>query len=138
MIRIDEDQETIHITRGDTPQTNFNRIALCYPIYNFATEQEENYKFQPNDNISFVVFNKKGYTKDEIFRLDYKVSDLGYTEEVETIEIPLTEELMKKFPLSNKKQTYWYDISLNDTTTMLGFDEDGGKKMIVYPEAEEE
>lgn len=138
MIRIDDDLETIHITRGDTPKTQYNRLCFYFPIYDFTTEEEENYKFQLNDKISFVVFNKKGYTKDEIFRIDYKISDLGYTEETEAPEIPLTEELMKKFPLSNKKQTYWYDIVLNDTTTLLGFDEEGGKKMIVYPEAEEE
>ena len=137
MIKIDDDLETLHITRGDTPQAQFNKLCFYFPIYNFETEEEENYKFQLNDNISFVVFNKKGYTKDEIFRLDYKISDLGYTEETETPEIPLTEELMKKFPLSNKRQTYWYNIVLNDTTTILGSDDEGEKKMIVYPEAEE-
>ena len=138
MIKIDEDQETLHITRGDTPQSSFNTLAFCFPIYNFATEQEENYKFQLSDKISFVVFNKKGYTKNEIFRLDYTISSLGYIEETETPEIPLTEELMKKFPLADKKQTYWYDIVLNDTTTILGMDDEGAKKMIVYPEAEED
>jgi hypothetical protein len=138
MIRIDDDLETLHVTRGDTPQTQFNRLCFYFPIYNFETEEEENYKFQLDDEISFVVFNKKGYTKNEIFKLTWKISDLGYVEPSETPEIPLTEELMKKFPLSNKKQTYWYDIVLNDTTTILGMDEEGAKKIIVYPEAEED
>lgn len=137
MIKIDEDLETIHITRGDTPQTQFNRLCFYFPIYNFETKEEENYEFQLEDKISFVVFNKKGYTKPEIFRLDYKIKDLGYTEPTTTPEIPLTEELMKKFPLSNKKQTYWYDIVLNETTTILGLDDEGAKKIIVYPEADE-
>lgn len=137
MIKIDEDRTTLHITRGDTPQAQINRLCFYFPIYNFSTEQEENYEFGLDDKLSFVVFNKKGYTKNEIFRLDYKLRDLGYTEPSETPEIPLTEELMKKFPLSNKKQTYWYDIVLNDTTTVLGMDDEGAKKMIVYPEADE-
>ena len=138
MIKIDEDLQTIHINRGDTPQAQFNRLCFCFPIYNFETEEEENYEFQLDDKISFVVFEKKGYTKDEIFRLDYTIADMGYTRPTDTPEIPLTEELMKKFPLSNKKQTYWYNIVLNDTTTILGSDDEGNKKMIVYPEAEED
>lgn len=138
MIKIDEDLQTLHINRGDTPQAQFNRLCFIFPIYNFETEERENYKFQLDDKISFVVFEKKGYTKPEIFRLDYTIRELGYTEETETPEIPLTEELMKKFPLLNKKRTYWYNIVLNDTTTILGSDANGDKKMIVYPEAEED
>jgi len=137
MIRIDEDQTTLHITRGDTPKSQYNRLCFYFPIYNFETEEEENYEFGLDDNISLVVFNKKGYTKQEIFRLDYTIRDLGYTEPTETPEIPLTEALMKKFPLANKKQTYWYDIVLNDTTTVIGMDDEGAKKIIVYPEADE-
>ena len=30
-----------------------------------------------------------------------------------------------------------YDLILNDTTTMLGYDQDGAKKIIVYPEVDE-
>lgn len=137
MIRIDEDQETIHITRGDKTNESFNVLSFYFPIYNVKTEEEEEYEFQLEDKISFVAIEKKGYTKKEIFRLDYKIKDLGYTEPTKTPEIRLTEELTKLFPLSNKKQTYWFDIVLNDTTTILGFDEDGGKKLIVYPEADE-
>jgi hypothetical protein len=137
MIKIDEDATTLHITRGDTPQAQYNRLCFCFPIYNFETEEVEYYEFQLTDEISFVVFEKKGYTKNEMFRLTYTISELGYTRPTDTPEIPLTEELMKKFPLLNKKQTYWYDIVLNDTTTIMGMDDEGAKKMIVYPEADE-
>ncbi len=138
MIAIGDDKETIYITRGDTPQDKFNKIAFEFPIYNVKTKDEELYEFQLNDKISFVVFEKKGYTKKEIFRKDYKIKDIGYTEPTTFPEIVLTEEETKMFPLSNKKQTFWYDLVLNDTTTMLGYDEDGAKKIIVYPEADEE
>ncbi len=138
MIAIDNDKETIHITRGDTPQSNFNKIAFKFPIYNIATQETEDYEFQLDDKISFVVVEKKGYTKNEIFRKDYTIKDIGYTEPTTCPEIVLTEEETKMFPLSNKKQTFWYDLVLNDTTTMLGYDRDGAKKIIVYPEADEE
>mgnify|MGYP003571255141 CR=1 FL=1 len=138
MIAIGDDKETIYITRGDTPQDKFNKIAFEFPIYNVKTQKEELYEFQLDDKISFVVFEKKGYTKKEIFRKDYKIKDIGYTDPTTTPEIVLTEEETKMFPLFNKKQTYWYDLVLNDTTTMLGMDEEGAKKIIVYPEADEE
>ena len=76
MIRIDEDQETIHITRGDSTNESFNKLSFYFPIYNAETNEEEDYEFQLDDKISFVVLEKKGYTKKEIFRLDYKLRDI--------------------------------------------------------------
>lgn len=134
MIAIED--KTIHITRGDAT-SEFNRLAFYFPYYDKETETEKNYKFKPTDKISFVVFEKKGYTKSEVLRKEYILADIGYTEPTETPEIPLTAEDTKKFPLTNKAQTYWYDIVLNDTTTILGYDNEGAKKMIVYPAAEE-
>ena len=128
---------TIHITRGDITTGEFNRLAFYLPIYNAATKKEENYEFKPTDKIAFVAFAKKAYTKHEILRKEYTLAELGYTEPTTTPEIPLTEEDTKKFPLTNKKATYWYDIALNDTLTVLGFDHEGSKKIIVYPEGGE-
>lgn len=128
---------TIHLTRGDATNKNYNRLAFNFPIYNFGTKQEENYLFQLDDKIAFVVINKKGYTKEELLRKEYTPRELGYTAPVEIIDIPLTEEDTKNFPLTDKPVTYWYDIILNDTTTVLGYDDDGAKRIVVYPEVEE-
>jgi len=62
---------------------------------------------------------------------------MGYTEPTQYPEIILTEEDTKAFDLLSKKKTYWYDLVLNDTTTMLGYDEEGASKLVVYPEADE-
>lgn len=132
MVAIED--KTIHLTKGDITTGEFNGLAFCLPIFNAETGEEEYYEFKLTDKISFVVFEKKGYTKEEIFRIDYTLADLGYTEPTTTPEIPLTEELTSKFPQRNKKYTYWYDIALNDTLTVLGFDDEGAKKLIVYPE----
>lgn len=136
MVEIGED-ETIKITRGDTTTGAFNRLAFNYEIYNFETGEKELYEFQLTDKITFVVIEKKGYTKQEVLRKEYTLKDIGYTEPTTTVEIPLTEEDTKKFALTNKAKTYWYDLILNDTTTMLGLDENGSKKIIVYPEVGE-
>lgn len=127
-----EDETIIHLTKGDVTTGELNRLAFYLPISD--GEEETCYDFKPTDKISFVVFLKKGYTKDEIFRLEYTVEELGYTEPTTVVEIPLTEELTSKFPQKNKKTTYWYDIAVNDTLTFLGFDDEGAKKLIVYPE----
>lgn len=129
---------TIHLTRGDSTKKDYNNLAFEYPILNLATQEEEKYMFQLDDKITFVAMEKKGYTKEEIFKKEYTLRELGHGQPTETMEIPLTEEDTKKFPLSNKAQTYWYDIILNDTTTMLGYDDEGAKKLIVYPESPEE
>ena len=135
MLAIDPEDNTIYITRGDVPV--FSKIAFCLPIYNDETGEEELYQFKLTDKISFIVKEKKGYTKDEVFRIDKTLAEMGYTEPTYYPEIPLTEEMTKKFILSNKKTVYWYDVVLNDTATIIGFDEDGAKKIIVYPEGGE-
>lgn len=134
MIEAGEDEETIYITRGDEP--TFNELAFCLPLSNDG-EQEELYEFQLEDKISFVVKEKKGYTKKEILRIEKTLAEMGYTEPTKYPRIPLTAEDTKVFDLANKKTVYWYDLVLNDTVTILGYDENGAKKIIVYPEAGE-
>ena len=138
MIFVESDNQTLHITRGDATQEKFNNLAFQFPILNLETQEEELYEFQLDDKISFVAVEKKGYTKEEVLRKEYTLKDLGYTKPTTTPEIRLTAEDTKAFPLSNKKKTYWYDLVLNDEITILGLDDEGAKKIIVYPEVEEE
>lgn len=142
MIAIDpEDNRTIYLNRGDET-SEFFRLAFYFPIWNYETQQEEKYLFQPEDKISFIVVRKKSYTKEEVFRIDKTLKEMGILEPTYYPEIQLTSEDTKKFDLLNKAQTYWYDIVLNDTTTILGYmvdddDKTGASKIIVFPEGEE-
>lgn len=136
MIGIGEDKHTIYLTRGDTTN-QFFRLAFYFPIWNHVTQKEEKYTFKLTDKISFVVKEKKGYTKTEVLRIEKTLAEMGEVEPTQYPEIQLTEEDTKAFDLLNKKTTYWYDIVLNDTTTILGYDTDGAKKLIIFPEAEE-
>ena len=138
MIKIGEDLTTIHLTRGDSTNEEYNNLSFKAPYINALTGDEEDYIFTPNDKICFTVFEKKGYTKSEILKKEYTLTDLGYVENTTTPELRLTAEDTKKFPLTNKPVTYWYDLVLNETNTIIGYDEDGAKKIIVYPEANEE
>lgn len=138
MIAIDEDETTIYLTRGDATGTDYNVLAFKFPIWNPDTEEEENYEFKTTDKITFTIFEKKGYTKKEILSKEFTIGSLGYVEPTQYPELVLTSTDTKKFELLNKPKTYWYDIVLNDTTTIIGYDDDGAKRLIVYPEAEEE
>ena len=136
-----EDNRTIYLNRGDET-SEFFPLAFYFPIWNDETKQEEKYLFQLDDKISFVVMKKKGYTKEELFRVEKTLREMGEVEPTYYPEIQLTSEDTKKFDLKDKSATYWFDIVLNDTTTILGFmidDDDklGASKIIVMPEAEE-
>lgn len=136
MIAIDEDRTTIRLTRGDNTD-EYHRIAVEYPIWDFTQEKEILYEFQLTDEIAFAVYDKKGYRKEPVFSKSFKLNEIGYTEPTTSVEIPLTSTETKSFELLDKPKIYWYDIVLNDTTTILGYDEAGAKAIIVYPEAEE-
>lgn len=136
-----EDNRTIYLNRGDET-SEFFKLAFYFPIWNYETKQEEKYLFQPEDKISFIVLRKKGYAREEIFRIDKTLREMGQFEPTYYPEIQLTSGDTKKFDLLNKAQTYWYDIVLNDTTTILGYmvdddDKTGASKIIVFPEGEE-
>lgn len=129
MIAIDsEDLTTIYLTRGDKVEN----LSFFYPVWNEESGEEENYRFRRGDKISFIVVSRKGYTKDEILR-----KEIVLEEGTEFPVIELFPEDTKRFDLKNKRVTYWYDIVLNDTITILGYDEEGAKKLIVFPEGGE-
>ena len=58
------------------------------------------------------------------------IPDVGST--ILDIDIPGSE--MKIGEMANKPIEYWYEIELNDDETIIGYDEDGAKKLILYPE----
>ena len=120
MIKLED--KTLYITRGDSTNEH-NKL-----VFNW-----NDYEYQESDIITLIIFEKKGYPKNEVLKKEYNASDLIYDSTNHSIELELTTDDTLKFPLKNKKQTFWFDIYLNDNTTMLGFDEDGAKKCIVYP-----
>lgn len=116
MIKID-DEKTIHITRGDATN-DLNKLTISY----------DDYEFKTNDKLKLVVVEKKGYTEKIVFEKEQTVLSAS-----SSVDFALTSTETKSFPLENKKKTYWYDIRLNDDTTIIGYDEENAKKLIVYP-----
>jgi hypothetical protein len=117
MITIDEEQ-TISINRGDSCT-----IALTIPL-----SEDNLYQFNQGDIITFRVFEKNGYDKEKKLEKKFTVA-----EETDKVNIVLAEEDTLFVEATNKPQTYWYEITLNEDKTIVGYDEDGAKRLIIYP-----
>lgn len=111
--------KTIHLTRGDIAS-----IKLSIPL-----NETEKYEFQDGDKINFIV--KKRNDSNGEYMLNKEVA----TTEGETVcEINLTSQDTSFGPAINKPSRYWYEINLNGNQTIVGYDENGAKDLILYPE----
>lgn len=114
MLRIEN--KNMYLNRGDA-------IALTINC---------NETFSANDVIKFTICKKGDYSS-IIYQKEFTV-----IEESSAVTIELTsEETRLGNPLKNAPMTYWYEIELNGNTTLIGFDENGAKEFVLYPEATE-
>ena len=114
---IEIEGKTIIISRGDS-----GTIKLTIPL-----SDTENYEFQVGDKVQFRVFEKKNYNN--VF-LD---KEINIEEITSVIDICLTEKDTSIGEIINKPVTYWYEISLNETQTVVGYDDEGAAELILYP-----
>lgn len=119
MISIDNEQ-TIELSRGDSATIN-----LTIPL-----DDDNNYEFDVGDIIKLRVYEKNGYTKEPVLEKDFEVD-----EATEQVNIELDEEDTLFAPESNKALTYWYDISLNETQTIVGYNSENGPKLFIITPA---
>lgn len=114
MIKIDN-EKTIEINRGDKANINL-------------TANDGKYQFEAGDIIKLRIYNKNGYDQNTLLEKESIVSNQN-----NNVVIELNETDTEFVPKTDKKIVYWYDISLNESTTIIGYDENGPKKFIVYP-----
>lgn len=116
MLRITDNE--IELTRGD-------ECTLVLDV--------ENYKFKAGDTVEFRVYPKKG------MHLSPLLSKLVTVEQPsDTVEINLTSQDTKIGEISTKGIPYWYEVELNDSVTVIGYDDEGPKILMLYPEGAEE
>lgn len=118
MFSVDNDM-TISITRGDVATIPVSAVGEAFKL---------------GDIIRIKVFEKKNCAN-VIFQKDF-----GVAEETENFELVLTRNETKIGETINKPKTYWYEIELNPDTnpnTIVGYDEDGPKLFVLYPEGED-
>lgn len=112
MFRIEDN--TIHLTRGD-------KAIIEFSI--------DNYTFQVDDVIRFAVYKEKKMSEEPIFE-----KTIINNSERNSIEIIINSKDTQLVNLLDKPLKCWYEIELNDEQTILGYDENGPKLFIIYPE----
>ena len=106
----------IQITRGDK-----GNIPVKIPI---NEEETEFYQFKIGDKIKIGVYKKGKLNENAVILKEFEVS-----EPTDTFLIPLTSEDTKIGELINKETEYWYEIILNDSETILGYEKDKNPKL---------
>lgn len=111
--------KTILINRGD---------VLSFDL-KLKVNKTTDYTFHNGDKVVFAVYNK-GKLNDPavIFKVVNVSSDSS------SVTINLTSQDTKIGDIKNKEVEYWYEIELNNGYTVIGYDKDGPKKFMLYPE----
>ena len=122
MFKIED--KTIHLTRGD---------AITIRIGTKNSDGSD-YTFKAGDKIRLNVFKKKDCGSVELTK------DIVVEQEGTKVDIPLTSKETKIGEIINKPTTYWYEVILDPNgaeQTIIGYDLDGAKEFILYPEGNE-
>lgn len=114
MFKITNNQ--IEITRGD-------KCTIEFSIKDF--------EFGLGDVVYFRVYDRNKLNEEPVID-----KEIAVQESTEKVDIVLTSQDTKIGTMKNKPVEYWYEISLNDNQTVIGYDEDGPKLFILYPEGE--
>jgi hypothetical protein len=116
------ENKVIHLTRGDIACIEAKAL----------NEDGTDYTFQVGDIVRLNVFKRKDCGCVELQK-DTEVKEAG-----SSVDIHLTSEDTKIGGIINKPTIYWYEIVLNPDTnpqTIIGYDKEGEKQFILYPEA---
>lgn len=123
MYVIDEKTKEIHLTRG-------NKATLGVKAkVTYVSGNKGQYIFQIGDVVSFAVYEKKGLTNPPLV-----VKTATVTEETEIVDICLGCDDTSFGEKLNKEKEFWFEVKLNDEQTLVGYDDDGPKLLILYPE----
>lgn len=92
-------------------------------------EITEDTVFKVGDKVSFAVYEQKKLNQPPLL---YKIIEINNDSNV--VDIPLTSDDTKIGEMVNKPIKYWYEIELNDKITLVGYDNNGPKIFVLYPE----
>lgn len=132
MFKVNENDKSIHITRGDGGVID---VTASIPSEDEETPPEP-YIFTPDDVVRFRIVEKNHYDK---VILEKDADEI--TGNTECVSITLTKAETKIGEVINKIKEYWYEIELNPDSdfpdTIIGHDDDGGAKILkLYPEGD--
>ena len=113
MFRIEN--KHIYINRGDKATINLVNNTDIFRIGEF---------------ILFTICKNGDYTN----VISQKRVDIDVNSDTVVIELT-SEDTTIGEPLKNTSTDYWYEISLNGDTTLVGYDKNGPKIITLWPEA---
>ena len=119
MYKINEDL-SIYVTRGDIVLMNVT-----------AEFNDKPYTFQPGELVRIKVYKKKK-ASEVVLEKDFPIT--AYAQKV---QIYLSGDDTKIGEVISKPVTYWYEVELNplnEPQTIIGYDEDGAKVFMLFPE----
>ena len=120
MLKIDSEKK-IHITRGDSGTI----------VITAQNSDGTDHEFVAGDVVRLRVMEKRNVTN-TLLSVDVVVA-----ENSKSVDIGLNSEQTRIGEYINSPVTYWYEVELNpetNSTTIIGYDEDGEKEFILYPE----
>lgn len=120
MFVIDEDK-TIRLTRGDIASIDIEAV----------NQDGDSYTFKNGDVIRFKVTERKNCENIKLCK------DIIVQSDTTTVNLSLSSDDTKLDDLINKPTKYWYEVELNPDSqpqTIIGYDQDGEKLLILYPE----
>ncbi len=88
--------------------------------------------FDLDDDVKINVYGKNRLNEKPVLTKSAIISEDGTKATIE-----LTNNDMEIGEVANKKTEYWYEIKINGST-VVGWDEDGAKKLMLFPEGSED
>lgn len=108
------DGTTLHFNRG-------NVVTFGLSI--------KGYIFEADDRIKVNIYEKNKMNLDPVSETEIIVE-----EKTPTVKITIPKENTTIGRASTKPVEYWYSIVLNDAQTVIGYDSNGPKILMLYPE----
>lgn len=124
MFKINKDDQTISVTRGDVV------------LLDISAESEDGipYVFKSGDVVRISIYGKKS-CDEVVLKKDVLISA-----DTEAVPVLLTGDDTRIGEVISKPVDYWYDVELNPDTypqTIIGYDESGPRVFRLYPEGSE-
>ena len=88
----------------------------------------KNGNYKVGTTFKFSIVDEK--YDDVVFQKEFEVK-----EECSEFFLTFTNEEMRFYKPISQEREFYYEIEMNDDTTLIGYDEDKHKKFILYPEA---
>ena len=114
--------KTVKFSRGDDIVINFS----C------KDENGIDYTFGVGEEVQFRIFDKNGYDDPAILSKEITID-----EETTVVPIHLTSEETMIGEEINSAVKYWYEISINEDNTVIGYDNAGPAILYLLPAREE-